>query len=252
MRPALRIAILECDTPPERIDTKYNGLYGIFIKLFSESATELNNPDLLNPQNNGLDIARYDVVTKQEYPDLESVDAILMTGSKHNSFDDDPWILKLVEYTKKALESERVKIVGICFGHQILARAMGVRVGRNAEGWEIAVCDVELSEKGKELFGVEVLKIQQMHRDIVFSLPPDTISLGSSPRCEVQGMYRPGKFITLQGHPEYRGDIVRESVNLRAAAGIFDKEQAEDALRRAEKPHDGVKMGVAILKFLME
>jgi GMP synthase-like glutamine amidotransferase len=91
-----------------------------------------------------------------------------------------------------------------------------------------------------------------MHRDIVYSHPSNVTPLGSSPRCEVQGMYREGKFITVQGHPEFSGDIVSEVVKLRAEAGVFEKEQAEDALRRADKPHDGVKIGVAFLRFLLE
>lgn len=50
------------------------------------------------------------------------------------------------------LAQDRVRIIGVCFGHQILGRALGVKVGRNDAGWEISVCDVDLTEKGKELF----------------------------------------------------------------------------------------------------
>ncbi|KKK13044.1 hypothetical protein P175DRAFT_0498489 [Aspergillus ochraceoroseus IBT 24754] len=250
-RPPLRIAVLECDTPATQSNAKYGGYYGVFSKLLHESAHALGQPEELDPES-GLDISRYDVVTAQEYPDLEDVDAILLTGSKHNSFEDHPWILKLVDFTRKAIDDPRVKILGICFGHQIIARAMGVRVGRNDAGWEIAVCDVDLTEQGKRLFGLEKMRIQQMHRDIVHAYPAHVIPLGHSPRCEVQGMYLPGCFITVQGHPEFREDIVSEIVTLRAEGGIFSKEQAEDALIRAGKPHDGVAIGVAFLKFLLE
>ncbi|KAL4985962.1 class I glutamine amidotransferase-like protein [Aspergillus falconensis] len=250
-RTPLRIAVLECDTPPESSNAKYGGYVGVFKTLFHSSVRELYKPEQVDPPSI-LDISRFDVVTAQEYPDLESVDAVLLTGSKHNSFEDHAWILNLVEFTKKAIEHPRVKILGICFGHQIIGRALGVEVGRNSAGWEIAVCDVDLTEKGKELFGVETLKIQQMHRDIVFAYPDGVTPLGSSPRCEVQGMYKTGKFITVQGHPEFKEDIVSEVVNLRAAAGVFDKQQAEDALKRAGKPHDGIAIGVAFLKFLLE
>lgn len=65
-------------------------------------------------------------------------------------------------------------------------------------------------------------------------------------------MYRAGKFISVQGHPEFKEDIVDEVVKLRAAAGVFDKEQAEDALSRAGKPHDGISIGMTFLKFLLE
>ncbi|KAH1621148.1 hypothetical protein KXX31_007093 [Aspergillus fumigatus] len=133
----------------------------------------------------------------------------------------------------------------------IIGRALGAKVGRNDAGWEIAVCDVDLTEQGKKLFGKDKLQIQQMHRDIVFDYPPNVVPLGSSPRCAVQGMYRPGHFITVQGHPEFKQDIVSEIVKLRMSMGAFSKEQGEDALARAGKDHDGIAIGVAFLKFLL-
>lgn len=91
-----------------------------------------------------------------------------------------------------------------------------------------------------------------MHQDIVFEYPPNVISLGSSPRCAVQGMYVPRRFITVQGHPEFTGDIITEIIKTRAEQGIFKEDQAQDALSRANIEHDGVTMGVTFLKFLLE
>lgn len=163
-----------------------------------------------------------------------------------------------------------MKILGICFGHQIIGRALGVKVGRSDAGWEIAVCDMDLSEPGKKLFGKDKLvsgwsplpspsmlmkhcqRIQQMHQDIVHEYPANVVPLGSSPRCAVQGMYRPGKFMTVQGHPEFNEEIVTEIVTLRTQTGVFSKEQGEDALERAKWEHDGVAIGSAFLKFLLE
>ncbi|GMF70625.1 unnamed protein product [Aspergillus oryzae] len=76
MRPPLRIAILECDTPIESVDRRYNGYYGLFSQLFHECAKSLG----LDPET-GLDITRWDVVHAQEYPKLEDIDAIVHTGS---------------------------------------------------------------------------------------------------------------------------------------------------------------------------
>lgn len=73
--------------------------------------------------------------------------------SGHNSFEDIPWINRLVEFTQQVLAQDRVRLLGICFGHQIVGRALNTKVGRSDQGWEIAVCDVDLTDKGKELFG---------------------------------------------------------------------------------------------------
>jgi GMP synthase-like glutamine amidotransferase len=63
----------------------------------------------------------------------------------------------LVEFTEKVLKQDRIRIIGVCFGHQILGRALGVKVGRSDDGWEISVLPVELSAKGKEIFQQDTL-----------------------------------------------------------------------------------------------
>lgn len=78
-------------------------------------------------------------------------------SSEHDAHSDTPWINKLVDYTAYALKQKRIRIVGVCFGHQIIARALGVKVGRNPDGWEAAVNDVQLTKKGQELFRLENL-----------------------------------------------------------------------------------------------
>lgn len=155
-QPPLRIAILECDTPLQNTNSKYGGYGGVFTSLLHRGASSLSPP--LGPlPESSLQITKYDVVTAQEYPDLSSIDAILISGSRHTSFDNDPWILKLVDFVKSILEQERVKVIGVCFGHQIVGRAMGMRVDRSDRGWEVSVTPVELTSKGKELFGLESL-----------------------------------------------------------------------------------------------
>lgn len=76
----LRVAVLECDTPVPRVDAKYHGYAGVFKSLLHKSAVALNEPDKLDPDI-GLKISTFDVVNGTEYPKLEDVDAILMTGS---------------------------------------------------------------------------------------------------------------------------------------------------------------------------
>lgn len=83
MRPPLRIAVLECDTPVEKVDQKYKGYRGVFAALLHASAQALGQPDRLDPTS-GLVISGWDVVSKQEYPNLEDVDVLLLTGSSES------------------------------------------------------------------------------------------------------------------------------------------------------------------------
>lgn len=150
----IRLAILEADTPLPSTRAKYSSYGGVFTSLFTSAAAP-------GPLSSLLSITYHDIVGPSAiYPSLDDIDAVLITGSKHNAFEDGEggWIANLTEFVRRALESERrVKIVGVCFGHQIVARALGVPVGRNAHGWEVSVTDVRLSDKGKEVFGKDTL-----------------------------------------------------------------------------------------------
>lgn len=94
--------------------------------------------------------------------------------------------------------------------------------------------------------------IHQMHKDVVFEYPAGVEKLGASPRCLVQGMYKKGRLISVQGHPEFTEPIVSYLVKMRAEQGIFEEQQARDALDRVAKHHDGLVIAKAFLRFLLE
>lgn len=91
-----------------------------------------------------------------------------------------------------------------------------------------------------------------MHRDIVYAYPPGVQELGASPRCSVQGMYIPQEVLTVQGHPEFDAEIVRELLEVRHEQGIFDDCMYEEALARVGSRQDGVLVARAFLRFLLE
>ncbi|TEY79608.1 hypothetical protein BOTCAL_0043g00120 [Botryotinia calthae] len=246
--PPLRIAVLECDSLLQKTNSKYGGYGGVFTSLLYRGASSLTPP---LPESS-LQISKYDVVTAQEYPALSSIDAVLISGSRHTSFESDAWIVKLVGFVKSVLALESVRLVGVCFGHQIIGRALGVNVDRSDKGWEVSVTPVALTEKGKEIFGLESLNIFQMHKDIVCEYPKEVEQLAYTEKCATQGMYIKGRLITVQGHPEFTEEIVREILETRHASGVFDNETYEDAVGRVNKDHDGVKVAQAFLKFIME
>lgn len=244
MKVPFRIAILEAGYPPAGAAAKY-GYYGALFSSFLEASVA----KLPTPEFPGLQITTWDVQKFESYPPLEEIDAILISGSGSCAFDNAPWIIKLVEFTRMVLaEQTRVRVIGICFGHQIVARALGAKVARNPQGWEASVVPVQLSPQGKTLFGGrDTLDICQMHLDIVTELPRGVQLLGSTPLDKVHSMYVTKRLITIQGHPEYNGEIVSELLVLRVPKDIL-----EETMARANDKHDGLEFGVAVLKFLSE
>jgi GMP synthase-like glutamine amidotransferase len=91
-----------------------------------------------------------------------------------------------------------------------------------------------------------------MHRDAVFEYPPGVENLAYTQGCKVQGMYVAKRLFTVQGHPEFNEEIVRELLITRHELGIFDDETLSEALSRVDKYQDGVVVAQAFLRFLLE
>ncbi|CCC07015.1 hypothetical protein SMACR_01038 [Sordaria macrospora] len=257
----IRLAILEADTPPAGTHARYNGYRGVFTHLFTRA---LASPSQ-EPLSSYLTITAHDVVNISpsdpyaNYPFLSEIDAILITGSKHSAFENDPWILTLTEFVKKAITKgdaenggRTIKVIGVCFGHQIVGRALGQTVERNERGWEISVTRVGLTEAGRGIFkGREDLKIQQMHRDHVVGVPEGAQLLASTDVCENQGFIIPGKVLTVQGHPEFTVDIMEELLESRRAIGLFNDELFGSGVER-NKVDDGLFIAQAFYRFLLQ
>ncbi|ODA77348.1 hypothetical protein RJ55_06976 [Drechmeria coniospora] len=225
------------------------GTYGeVFRQLLAKGLVDVGQEWREGAQ---LSLSKWDVVTAQEFPDADEVDGILLSGSKHCAFGDNAWIRGLVEFVRVFLETAKKPVVGICFGHQIIGRALGARVAKSPGGWEISVDHMEMSDEGRRLLGVASLNLHQMHRDAVLDVPAGLVNLGSSPRCAIQGLYEPARILTFQAHPEFDLFIMKSILKARHDQGVFDDAMFADGTARAEGHHDGVLVATKILEFLL-
>lgn len=94
--------------------------------------------------------------------------------------------------------------------------------------------------------------LHQMHRDIVYEVPAGCVNVGSTPKCQVQGLYMPRRILTVQGHPEHDEFVIRSMINMRHSQGILGEDLAKGGLSRAGNKHDGVVVAQAICKFVYE
>ncbi|CAG8907511.1 unnamed protein product [Penicillium egyptiacum] len=225
----IHVAILVCDTPIQPVLTKYGDYFAMFQALLRQAFKGLGISD--KSKDITVEFSEHQMVDNSRFLDLENVDAVLLTGSKHDAWADDQWIRDLTSNVREAVLKHKKPVVGICFGHQILARALGARVGRNEAGWE---------------------NIQQMHRDIVFDAPADCTNLATSPNCEVQGLYLPKRVLSVQGHPEYNEGIMSCLLEARHENGLFDDELYNDGLSRVGDSHDGWLIAKVIARFILD
>ncbi|KAL7822802.1 class I glutamine amidotransferase-like protein [Trichoderma gracile] len=247
MSRVLRLAILECEKPLPKAKAARGSFGDIFHNFFAQGLQGLGS----EAADVRLDVSKWDTMAG-EYPRIEDVDVIALTGSYGTAFHNDPWIVSLVDFVKHALESPDKQVFGICFGHQVIGRALGADVNRNPRGWEISVEGVHLNEQGQKFLGVPSLKLHQMHRDAVLSVPPGIANLGSSTKCPVQILYQPGRLLSFQGHPEFDALINEEIVRADSENGLaFDDEMFRDALERVNRPHDGLLMASRVMEFFL-
>jgi GMP synthase-like glutamine amidotransferase len=174
-------------------------------------------------------------------------DAWLCTGSKYSVYDPDPWIANLAAFIRGV--SGKRPFVGICFGHQMLAHAMGGEVAKAGQGWGVGVLPVEMlrQEPWMEPRRSQI-RIQHMHQDQVQKLPPDSVLLGRSPHCEV-GMFRVGRsMLGIEGHPEFTAAF--GGALIRARREKIGAPRAQEALESLAGPADGPVVGRWIARYI--
>jgi GMP synthase-like glutamine amidotransferase len=143
--------------------------------------------------------------------DVDKVDGFIITGSKSSAYEDKEWIRNL-ERLVQELHAKRKKMVGICFGHQVIARALGGTVAKSDKGWGVGVNVYSISELPVQVDdevragGSSFLKLVASHQDQVTVLPPGARNVVSNDHCENAGFVMGDHVLTLQGHPEFSAE----------------------------------------------
>ena len=152
---------------------------------------------------------------------LRQVAGIVITGSPAYVTDKETWNFNGAEYVKRAHESG-TPILGVCYGHQLLAWAFGGKVDFNAEGRKIGTISIQLTESAKDdlLFGglPDAFDVNVSHQQSVVRLPLDAVKLAVSSSNIIQAFRLGEKTWGIQFHPEFSKKIIREYIHERAVA----------------------------------
>ncbi|MCA9410691.1 MAG: type 1 glutamine amidotransferase [Candidatus Omnitrophica bacterium] len=151
-------------------------------------------------------------VKDEDYPNLDGYSGLILTGSPSSAYDKDDWIARLSGVILEAVD-RKLPTLGVCFGHQLIAQALGGRVEPNPKGWEIGDPEVVLTEEGRAdpIFdGIpNSFRVIQSHRDIVTEMPEESVLLASNGLCSIQA-YAIGDYLrTVQFHPEMNPEHLR-------------------------------------------
>lgn len=198
----MRVGILETGRPPKELA----GTHGTYPEM---AASWLGTE------------ARFYAVLDGVFPKSpDAADVWVLTGSRFGVYEDHPFIAPLEKFVRQCVQSGK-KLVGICFGHQLIAQALGGKVEQAAQGWGLGLHDYQIDHgAAPEGFIQDSLRMQVLHQDQVTRAPEEAQIFARSAFCPIAGLWYPGQAITVQGHPEFDASYCRAVLELRRGKGL--------------------------------
>ena len=224
----MKVAILETGRPPGDLAERFGDYPAMFARMLGD----------------GFEIETYDVASG-ELPDASAEhDAYLITGSPAGVYDPLPWIERLSDFIRSAKDR---KMVGVCFGHQVMAEALGGRVEKSGKGWGTGLHRYAIDKVEPWMDAVDSIAVPVSHQDQVVEQPPNTEIVASSqfaPFAALAWTDRPA--ISVQFHPEFEPDYAKALIEHRRDA-LPDPDAAIASLDAA---NDNERIGKWIRQFL--
>ncbi|KAF3951125.1 hypothetical protein ACB098_01G335000 [Castanea mollissima] len=216
-----RYAVLLATKDSDYAKKVYGGYFNVYLAAFGE-------------EGESWDLFR---VIDDEFPDvneLQNYDGFVVSGSPSDAYGNDIWILKLC-LLLQTLDAMEKKVLGICFGHQVLCRALGGKVGKAYTGWDVGLRKVSIVKDLAPYYFFDdlgeiptSLSIIECHQDEVFEVPLGAEVIGFSEKTGVE-MFAIGDHIFgIQGHPEYTSDILLNLVDRLLSMDAMEKGFADE------------------------
>ena len=227
----MKIGILQCGHLEKNIENKHGSFGDMFRALLS---------------GNDFTYSNYVVIDNQFPASVDECDGWLLTGSVHGAYEKLSWISRLEEFIRSAYKQD-VPIAGICFGHQLMALALGGKVEKYSGGWSIGHTQYSLMQdsSAQEELQVDLLAL---HQDQVVDKPPDARVIASTDFCANAGLAYKGSALSFQPHPEFTPEFMRDLIEHKILLGLSTK-TGEAALAEIGDQYDTVKIANQLTQF---
>ena len=229
----MKLGILETGAPPVEIRDRYGSYPSMFQRLLGEGA---------------YDYAVFDVAAGQLPQAVDACGAYLVTGSSAGVYDPEPWIAPLEDFLRTA--KGQTPLVGVCFGHQIMAQAFGGKVVKSPKGWGLGLQRYRLNDARGWMDSPEPIAVPGSHQDQVVEAPPGAVVLGGNEFCPL-GMidYGRARAISIQLHPEFEPAYAKALIETRRGTRLTE-EEADQAVMSYEQPDDRLRVGAWLQRFI--
>lgn len=234
----MKLTILETGLPPQAIRADWPRYPAMF-------------EDLIGPHLPGLTCESIAVSSGEPFPDLETVEAILVTGSAAGVYEQHDWMGPLLNTIQRAA-AKGVPQIGVCFGHQAIAKALGAKVEKSDKGWGLGRHVYDICERPSWMrdFSDDTFSLGVSHQDQVQSLPPGASVVAASDFTPFAVLdYGDVPAISFQGHPEFSSGFSCALYNVRRGTAYTD-ERVEAACDSLDRGLDNALVGSWMANFL--
>jgi len=231
----MKIALLQCDHVVKALQPTHGDVPVLFKNLFDRVAPEVS-----------LDVFN---VTNGEYPDsLNYYDGFISSGARYSVYDQEPWILRFKEFVRELYDHGR-KFVGICFGHQMMAEALGGKCEKSDQGWGVGVKEVVIYKKMPWMQPeLDSYRMIVSHADQVTKIPENGEVLGGNSHCPCS-IYTVGEnFLGIQAHPEFTPAFEKDIMRIRQDR--IGKKAIDEAMPTLNEQTDEVAVTRWIVQFI--
>lgn len=224
----MKIGILQCGHAIDPVRATHGDYDDMFRQLLG---------------GHGLEFATWNVVDMAFPPAIHAADGWLLTGSRHGVYDDLPFIAPLEGFVRQAYAA-RVPLVGVCFGHQLIAQALGGKVVKFDGGWSVG-------HQKYQFEGVGEVALNAWHQDQVVEPPADARRVATSPFCENAALVYGDRAFTVQAHPEFSNELIADFVRLRRGTANLPDELLDAAAGHLGTMPDSDELGRRIADFFL-
>lgn len=216
----MKLGILQCDHVQDALQPNFGDYPAMFTQL-------------LQDYNDEVDIHFYSVIDGQFPQHIDECDVYMSSGSKWGANDEQPWIHHLEAFIRELYRAGK-GFVGICFGHQLIAKALGGTVEKSPLGWGVGISHSSLiTQKTWMQPQQDSIALVVSHQDQVCKLPQGSTVLMGNDFCPYSMFQVDSHFLGLQGHPEF---------STQYSAALMD-------VRRDRIPADTIDAGMQSLDY---